>query len=85
MKGLTAALCALAFSATAASANIVCNNEGDCWHVKGKYDYRPEWGIVVHPDSWKWARNDKYRWREHAGRGYWHDGRWIQFYPPRVR
>jgi hypothetical protein len=85
MKVLTTAVfgaaCALALSATAASANIACNREGDCWHVQGRYEYRPEFGVVVHPDSWKWAEreHEKYRWREHEGRGYWRDGVWIGF------
>ncbi len=60
MKGLTTAIlgaaCALALTATAASAEIVCNREGDCWHVKTHHPYHNEWGIVVHPDSWKWER-----------------------------
>jgi hypothetical protein len=33
----------LAFSATGASAAVVCNGEGDCWHAKQKYDYHPDW------------------------------------------
>ena len=45
----------LAFTATNASAAIVCNGEGDCWHVKDKYDYKPEWGIQVYPDTWSWS------------------------------
>jgi hypothetical protein len=83
MKRLTNAIigaaCALAFTATAASAEIVCNREGDCWHVKTRHEYRPEWGLEVHPDNWKWREHEKYRWREHEGRGYWHNGAWIEF------
>lgn len=83
MKGLTNAMlgaaCALALTATAASADIVCNREGDCWHVKGRLDYRPEFGLTVHPDSWKWGEHDKFRWREHEGRGYWRNGAWVKF------
>jgi len=75
------ATCALALGATAASAAIVCNREGDCWHVKEQHNYRPEFGVTVYPDNWKWADNEhsKYRWREHEGRGYWHQDRWIEF------
>jgi hypothetical protein len=71
----------LAFSATSASAAIVCNEEGDCWHVKEKYEYKPEFGVHVYGDDWKWADadHDKYRWREHEGRGYWNKGVWIGF------
>jgi hypothetical protein len=54
---------ALAFAATSASAAIVCNDNGDCWHVKEKYDYKPEFGLHVYGDDWKWSDENKYRWR----------------------
>ncbi len=83
MKGLTSAIfgaaCVLALTASAASAEIVCNREGECWHVKGRLDYHPDWGLVVHPDNWKWESHEKYTWREHEGRGYWHGGKWLEF------
>jgi hypothetical protein len=71
----------LALTATSASAAIVCNEEGDCWHSKEKYDYRPEFGVHVYGDDWKWGDADshKYRWHEHEGRGYWNKGVWIGF------
>lgn len=74
----------LAISATTASADIVCNAANECWHVRHHhYDYRPEWGLAVHPDNWRWERarerEEHWRWREHAGRGYWRDGVWIRF------
>lgn len=68
----------LAVAATSASAEIVCNREGECWHVNRHYDYRPEFGLVVHPDGWAWGPGDHYRWREHRGHGYWHNGIWIR-------
>jgi hypothetical protein len=71
---------ALAFTATSASAAIVCNEDGDCWHAKEKYDYKPEFGVHVYGDDWKWTDDNKYRWREHEGRGYWGpNGVWIEF------
>jgi hypothetical protein len=70
---------AFAFTATSASAAIVCNQEGDCWHVKKAYEYQPAFGITVHEDNWKWDTNEHYRWREHEGRGYWRNGVWIKF------
>jgi len=72
---------AVAISATAASAEIVCNNEGDCWHVHRHYDYKPEFGLVIHPDAWTWEDRDRdhYRWREHEGQGYWRNGVWVTF------
>jgi hypothetical protein len=69
----------LALTATSASAAIVCNEEGDCWHSKEKYDYRPEFGVHVYADDWKWNDDNKYRWHEHEGRGYWNKGVWIGF------
>ena len=33
----------LVFAAAGASAAVVCNDEGDCWHVKGEAGYKPEW------------------------------------------
>ncbi len=85
MKGLIACIfgsaCALALTFTTASAEIACNREGDCWHVKDRHNYRPEFGVTFHPDDWRWAEHERerYRWREHEGRGYWHEGRWIEF------
>ena len=70
----------LALTATSASAAVVCNAEGDCWRVKEKYDYRPDWGLTIYDDDWKWTDNKKYRWREPgAGRGYWSKGVWVPF------
>jgi hypothetical protein len=84
MKSITRTLLGasfgLALTATGASAAIVCNEEGDCWHVRDRYEYRPEWGLTVHPDHWRWEEHEarRYRWREHEGRGYWRGGRWIE-------
>ena len=68
----------LAFAASGASAAVVCNAT-ECWHVKGHYDYKPEFNVTVHPDNWKWGANEPYKWHEHRGRGYWRDGVWIKF------
>jgi len=75
LLGLTVA----AAGVSAASAAIVCNGEGHCWHAKHAYNYKPEFGVTVHPNNWKWGPNDHYEWREHAGRGYWRNGVWITF------
>lgn len=68
---------ALAFSATAATADIVCNDDGDCWHARERVEYEPTLKLHVHPDDWKWRDSDHYRWREHEGRGYWKGGVWV--------
>ena len=67
----------LALTAAAASAEVVCNNEGECWHVK-RHDYSPELKLSIHPDTWKWGAHEKYRWCEHHGHGYWRKGVWIE-------
>jgi hypothetical protein len=72
-----AAAGALALTAGAASAEIVCNDEGDCWHVRHRVEYRPEFRLHVHPNNWRWGDRDPYRWREHEGRGYWRNGIWL--------
>jgi hypothetical protein len=70
---------ALTMTATSASAAIVCNEDGDCWNAKEKYEFRPEVRLHVYPDEWKWRESDarRYRWREHDGHGYWRGGVWI--------
>ena len=69
---------ALAVTGTSASAAVVCNG-AECWHTHGAYKYKPEWGLVVHPNGWRWGAGDKFVWREHAGRGYWRNGVWLKF------
>ncbi len=69
----------LALTAGNASAAIVCNGAGYCWHVHHHYRYHPEWGVVVHPDNWRWGPSEHYAWHEHTGRGYWRDGVWVTF------
>jgi hypothetical protein len=48
-------------------------------HRHANYNYSPSFGIVVHPDNWRWGANDHYSWREHSGRGYWRNGAWVRF------
>ena len=68
----------LAVSTMGASAAIVCSGNV-CWHAKERYTYPPESKIVVHEDNWKWGPSEKYTWREHEGRGYWHGDRWTEW------
>ena len=69
----------LALTATSASAYIACNSEGVCWHVRHRYAYQPEFGVVIHPEGWRWGAGEHYVWREHTGRGYWRNGVWVKF------
>ena len=75
LLGTTLGAGALALSLASASAMIVCSGNV-CWHVKEKHEYPPEAGVRIYGDDWKWGPNEKYEWREHEGRGYWHEGRW---------
>jgi hypothetical protein len=70
---------ALALTAGSASAYVACNRAGDCWHTTDRYNYRPGFGVSVHDDNWRWRSHERYRWREHAGRGYWRSGVWVTF------
>lgn len=71
----------IGLTATAASAKIVCNDDGDCWHVKKYRDYPPDVKLRVYEDDWRWSDGDKarYRWREpgHDRHGYWRGGVWV--------
>ena len=75
LMGLSAAT----LVSTQASAAIVCNGEGDCWHTHTAYQYQPEFGVVTHSDDWKWKEGEKHAWREHDGKGYWKGGSWKEF------
>ena len=70
---------ALAMTTAAASAHIVCNAEGDCWHTHAEYNYAPSLGLIIHPDNWRWKEGERHAWREHDGRGYWQGGAWKEF------
>lgn len=69
----------LTLVASNAMAAVVCNQEGECWHTSRHYDYHPEFGVSIHPNNWRWGHDDHYRWHEHHGRGYWHNGVWVTF------
>lgn len=77
--GAVLSIGALALSTATASAYIVCNADGDCWHVHDQYTYPNTAGVTIHGDDWTWGARDHYRWHEHDGRGYWHSGVWINF------
>jgi len=67
-----------------ASARVVCNAEGDCWHTDKAYHYRPDVKVEIHPDSWyfhqDWTNQKDRRYHEHHDdRGYYKNGVWITF------
>ena len=78
LLGAAAGAGVLAFSTLGASAAIVCS-EDVCWHAHTTYDYPADARVVVHPDTWRWGQNERFRWREHEGRGYWRGDRWTDW------
>jgi hypothetical protein len=75
-KALLIGATALTLTATTASAAVVCNDEGDCWRVRGRPDYGPDLRLSIHPDNWQ--RSERYRWREPGrGHGYYRGGSWV--------
>jgi hypothetical protein len=82
--GATIAAGALVAFSAPASAYVVCNRFGDCWHTERRFT-APGITFSWHPDDWyfhrDWDRDRDYRWRSerHEGRGYWRNGVWIQF------
>jgi hypothetical protein len=69
----------LGLSSIHASARIVCNEDGDCWHVHGDYAFPPGARVEIHPDNWRWHEGERHAWKEHPGRGYWEGGGWRPF------
>jgi hypothetical protein len=79
-KIVALALCAfglLGLTSLSASAAIVCNEAGDCWHAPRAYAYPPGAHVIIHPNNWRWRHGEHFGWREHPGQGYWHGGIWV--------
>ena len=73
---------ALTTATSAASARVVCNAEGDCWHTDARVNYPPAVGIQIHPDDWyfhqHWDGDKDHHYRDyHEGRGYYRSGIWV--------
>ena len=58
----------LAMSSLSASARIVCNADGDCWHVQQEYAFPPGAHVEIYPDDWHWKEGEHHAWKEHEGR-----------------
>ena len=77
----------LSLLAVPASAKVVCNSYGDCWHTDTAYNYDRydrDQHAQVHNDDWyfhqKWDDSSDHHFRDrHDGRGYYKSGVWIQF------
>jgi hypothetical protein len=76
---LLSAAALLGLSSLNATARIVCNSDGDCWHVHEDYDYPPAARLHIHPDTWRWDEGQHFVWKEHPGRGYWRGDEWRGF------
>jgi hypothetical protein len=68
----------LATSTMGASAAIACSGNV-CWHTHETFTYPPDARVVIHEDNWRWGPKDRYVFREHEGRGYWHGDRWTEW------
>jgi hypothetical protein len=78
-KTILSAAAALALTAGAASAAVVCNQQGDCWRMSGEPKYESGLNLRIMKDDWKWKEGEKYRWRDAGkGHGHWHNGVWIE-------
>lgn len=81
VKIMMGAAIVFGIASTAATAKVVCNEDGDCWRVKTYREYPAELKLRVHDDDWKWSESEKskYRWREHDHdrHGYYRSGVWI--------
>ena len=73
---------ALVATTGTASARVVCNSSGDCWHTDSSYRY-PGTGYTRHADDWyfhqTWNDQRHFRDEHHDGRGYYKSGIWIGF------
>ena len=71
---------ALVAASAPASARVVCNRDGDCWHTESA-PRAPGVRFEYHPDDWyfhrHWDGGDRH-WRDyHEGHGYYRGGVWI--------
>ena len=71
---------ALVAASAPASARVVCNRDGDCWHTESAPRV-PGVKFETHPDDWyfhqHWDGADRHYRDYHEGRGYYRSGVWI--------
>ena len=75
---------ALTVAVTPASARVVCNSDGDCWHTDQNDRYPRGFAVQAHPADWyfhqKWNGDEHRHFRDyHEGRGYYRGGNWVPF------
>ena len=81
--GAAIAAGALVATTQTASAYLVCNRDGDCWHSETRTRV-PGVTFTYHPDDWyfhqRWdADRDRHYRDYHEGRGYYRGGVWVTF------
>jgi hypothetical protein len=76
----------MAATATIASADVVCNSNGECWQTKERYAvtvYPPELGVQVYGNDWRKSHESdaKYKWMKDPDddHGYYSHGEWHSF------
>jgi hypothetical protein len=75
---------ALVATTAPASARVVCNSYGDCWHTDHQYRYNRSIGAQYHNDDWyfhqKWTGDNQRLYRDsNDGRVYYKGGVWVTF------
>ena len=75
---------ALVATTAPASARMVCDSYGDCWHTDHRYKYGRDVGAQSHNDDWyfhqRWSDDKQRHYRDaNDGRGYYKSGVWITF------
>jgi hypothetical protein len=70
---------AIVAASAPASARVVCNRDGDCWH-SDSVPRAPGIRFDSHPDDWYFHQrwDDHRHFRDyHEGHGYYRNGLWI--------
>jgi hypothetical protein len=74
---------AMAAVISVASAEVVCNRDGECWHTAQKYAvtiYPPEIGVQIYDNDWRKSHetDTKYKWMKDRDddHGYYRNGEW---------
>jgi hypothetical protein len=85
LAAIVAAGATIALS-SAASAEIVCNRDGDCWHTAQRYtEYPTTLGVQFYSDDWRDAHraDTHYHWRDDPkdDHGYYEGSEWHAFGP----
>jgi hypothetical protein len=63
----------LGLTSIASFTAVVCNEDGECWHSGDPAGA----GVVIHENNW--TPGERFRFREHEGRGYWRGGNWVEW------